>query len=313
MEIASTVLTQVGIMFLLMGVGFICYKIGMINNETGQQLSEVLLLIVIPAVIINSFQIEFNSRMAKGLAISFTLAVICHFVGIFIARVFISKNNPQHNVERLAAAYGNAGFMGIPLISALLPENGVFYASTFIAVLNIFIWTHGIFSMSGKMSSKDTLKALKSPPIISIIVGITLFLMSIKLPYVIGSTVGYIADLNTPLAMIVSGIYIARSDLLSVFIDKKIYKVSFLKLLLQPLIMIILFMFINPAGENKTIMIANIIAAGCPTATATLLLANRYNAEPERVSKIIAATTLYSIVTLPIIIFILDKTMGIFS
>lgn len=313
MGILSTVSVQVGIMFLLMAVGFICYKIGMISNQTGEQLSEILLMVVIPAVIIDAFQIEFNKQMAKGLAISFFLAVIAHFVGIFIAKIFISKKNKNYKVQRITSIYGNAGFMGIPLISAILPENGVFYASTFIAVLNIFIWTHGIMLMDGKVKAKEALKALKSPPIISILIGIPLFLASIKLPQIIGSTISYIANLNTALAMFVTGIYIAKTNLLNAFADKKIYKISFLKLILQPLVMIIIFMFLNVSNEYKTIMIANIIATGCPTATATLLLANRYKASPEYASKIIATTTLYSVITLPVIIFIGNKTMGMFA
>jgi hypothetical protein len=203
--------------------------------------------------------------------------------------------------------------MGIPLISAVLPDKGVFYASAFLAVFNFFIWTHGVAIISGKMSPKEILKVFKSPPIIGIILGLLMFLTSFSLPEVVGSTVGYIADLNTPLAMIVTGIYIARSNLLSAFIDKKIYIVSFARLIVIPLILIGIFMFVSPDGSNKTIIMANILASACPTAATTLLVATKYRVGPEHASKIIAATAVFSIITLPAIMFILDKTMGIFA
>ena len=313
MNIALTVLSQVCIMFLLIGVGFLCYKIGMISKKSGEQLSEMLLFVVIPAVIINAFQIEYDEKMVKGLILSFLFAVICHFAGILISKIVISKKNPKYRIERFSFIYGNAGFMGIPLIAAILPGTGIIYASIFLAVMNTFAWTHGVILMSGTVSPKTAIKALKTPAIISIIIGVTLFLTSFKLPSVMATTIGYISNMNTPLAMFVSGIYIARTNLLSIFTDKKIYKISVLKLLILPLVMIALFMFISPDGENKTIMIANIISAGCPTATLALLFSTKHKVEPEFASKVIAATTLYSIVTLPIVIFILDNTMGIFS
>ena len=113
--------------------------------------------------------------------------------------------------------------------------------------------------------------------------------------------------------MIVTGIYIARSNLLSAFIDKKIYIVSFVRLIFIPLILIVFFMFVNTSGSNKTIIMANILASACPTAATTLLVATKYRVGPEHASKIIAATTVFSIITLPLMMFILDKTMGIFA
>lgn len=314
MEIAITVLSQVGIMFLLIAVGIFCYKKGMINEEVGAKLSEILLLLVTPAVIIKAFQIEYNPSLAKGLLSSLLFAFFTHIIGIIISVIIIRKDKKSHqyNVERFATVYGNAGFMGIPLIYAVLGDKGIFYASAFLAVFNFFIWTHGVAIISGKMSPKELLKVFKSPPIIGIILGMTMFLTSFKIPNVIGSTIGYIADLNTPLAMIVTGIYIARSNLLTAFIDKKIYVVSLARLIIIPSIMIVLFMFISPQGENKTIMMANLLATACPTAATTLLVATKFRVGPEHASKIIAATTVFSIITLPIIMGIMDKTMGYF-
>lgn len=313
MNIAITVLTQVAIMFLLILVGVFCYKKEIINEEAGTQLSEILLMLVTPAVIINAFQIDYNPSLAKGFGMSLAFAALSHIVGIILSFVFIRKDdkNRQFSVERFGTVYGNASFMGIPLIAAVLPENGVFYASAFIAVFNIFLWTHGVTVITGKASLKELLKVLKSPPIIGIILGLFMFFFSIRLPSVIGSTVSFIADLNTPLAMIVTGIYIGKINIFSAFTDKKMYRVLVLKLIALPLVMIGIFMFINAAGENKTVMTANLLATACPTAATTLLVATKYRVGPEHASKIIAVTTVFSIITMPVIMYIFDRTAGL--
>lgn len=314
MGVTTTVLSQVVIMFLLLSVGFFCYKKKIINEETSAQMSEVLLMIVTPAVIIKAFQMEFKMELVKGLLISFLFAIISHIVGIVISHLIIRKqpNGKEYCVERFACVYGNSGFMGIPLIAAVLPDKGVFFASIFIAVFNIFMWTHGITLMTGKFTTKDFLKLLKSPPIISVIVGILIFILQIKLPFVISTSIGYIADLNTPLAMIITGIYIAKSNLLSAFTDKKIYKVAFVRLLFIPFIMIVIYMFINVTDSLKTIIIANLISTSCPTAASTLLLATKFRANPEHASKIVAASTAFSIITIPIVMFIMERMIGRF-
>lgn len=314
MGISINVLSQVTIMFLLIAVGFFCYKKVMVNEETAAQMSEILLFVVTPAVIIRAFQIDFKPQLAKGLVLSLALAIVSQLFGVIVSTLFIkTKNNKNYTVERFACVYGNSGFMGIPLIASVLPGNGVFYASAFIAVFNIFMWTHGITIMSGQFSAKDLLKVLKSPPIIGIFIGLFLFFFSIRLPVVVGSAVGFVADLNTPLAMIIIGIYVAKSNILNAFKNARIYLISFLRLIIVPMIMIIIFMFFRVNDITKTIIIANVIASACPTAASTLLIATKYKAGPEYASKIITATTLFSIITIPLIMFMLEKTMGIFA
>ena len=312
MSIPQIALSQVVIMFLLIGVGFICFKIRMINEETAAQLSEILLMIVTPAVIIKAFQIEFKPELAQGLLLSLILAVISHIVGIIISVIMVKKQptGKEYSVERFATVYGNSSFMGIPLIAAVLPGNGVFFASAFIAVFNLFIWTHGVTLMTGKLTAKDLLKVIKSPPIIGVLSGLFFFLFSIELPNVIGSAVGFIADLNTPLAMIVTGIYIAKSNLLSAFVDLKIYKVALARLIIIPVIIVGMYVFIRVTPERETVLIANLLASCCPTAATTLLIATKFRAGPEHASKIIAATTIFSVATIPIIMLLFNHFAG---
>lgn len=312
MNISSNVINQVTIMFLLMGIGYICYKKKMINDVAASSMSEVLLMVVTPAVIIKAFQIEFNPSLAKGLVVSVCLAVISHIAGIIIGIFSIRKkgDSKQNQVDRFASTYGNAGFMGIPLIASVLPQDGVFYASAFIAVFNIFVWTHGVSIMTGKIGKKDVLKIIKSPPIIGIVLGLIMFLLNIRLPHIIGTTVNYVADLNTPLAMLVSGVYIAKTNIFKAFTKLSIYRVGIIKLIAVPLVMTAIFTFINPDSFIKNIAIANVLSSACPTAATTLLMATKYDKGPEYASMLIASTTIFSIITIPVVMFVLENSMG---
>lgn len=312
---ALNVFVQVVIMFIIMAIGILCYKKKMLSENVGAELSKFLLMIVNPCVILNAFQIEYKPELASGLMISALLAVISNTLGVVIATVFVKKNpeRKEYIVERFAIVFSNCGFMGIPLIQAVVGDIGVFYASTYVAVFNLFTWTYGVSIMKGKMTGKDIIKVLKSAPIISIAVGIIIFLFSIKLPVVIEKPIEFIANLNTPLAMIVTGIYLARTNVKEAIKNIRIFLVSGLRLIVVPLIMLVLFVFIKADSDVfKSLLVANMIATACPTASSTLMMSRMFDRNAEYASMIITISTLFSILTIPIIMMVFDRVSGIY-
>ena len=143
MDLTLTVLIQVCIMLILIAVGFLTYK-AKLMNETGQkQLSNLLLYIVMPAVIINAYRKEFQADLLSGLLWSFALAFVSHFIAIAVAHLLFRKKegDRQNAINRFAGIYSNCAFMAIPLIQSLLGDTGVFYASAYITVFNLLSWT----------------------------------------------------------------------------------------------------------------------------------------------------------------------------
>ena len=312
---ALNVFIQVAVMFIIMSIGILCYKKKMISENTGAELSKFLLMIVNPCVILHAFQIEYKPELLNGLVISAILAVVSNTLGVIIATLFIRKNpeRKEYIVERFAIVFSNCGFMGIPLIQAVVGDIGVFYASTYVAVFNLFTWTYGVSIMKGKMSLKDIIKVLTSAPIISIVVGIAIFIFSVKLPLVIGKPIEFISSLNTPLAMIVTGIYLARTDIRSALKNIRIFAVSALRLIVVPAVMLIVFIFIGAENEIFTsLLIANMIATACPTASSTLMMSRMFERNAEYASMIITVSTLFSILTIPVIMMAFDKVSGMF-
>lgn len=311
---ALNVFIQVAVMFIIMSIGILCYRKKMISENTGAELSKFLLMIVNPCVILSAFQIEYKPELASGLVISLILAIISNTLGVIIATLFIRKNpeRKEYIVERFAVVFSNCGFMGIPLIQAVVGDIGVFYASTYVAVFNLFTWTYGVSIMKGKMSLKDIIKVLISAPIISIVVGIAIFLFSIKLPVIIAKPIEFISALNTPLAMIVTGIYLARTNIKNALKNVRIFIVSALRLLIVPAVMLVIFVFIDASNELfAALLIANMIATACPTASSTLMMSRMFERNAEYASMIITVSTLLSIITIPVVMMIFDKVSGI--
>lgn len=315
MTFALTVLQQVIIMFLLIFVGYLTFKIKMIDRDGVRQLTDILLYIVMPAMIFSAFMQEKTAELLKNLFIAFALAIASYIVGFIVAYIFIrDKNNPHATVERFAVIYPNNGFMGIPLIAAVLGQEGVFYAAAFICIGNVFTWTHGVTTMSKSRTidgDKTKMKLpiaqlLLSPALIAFFAGLVVFLISIPIPSVLFQTVGFLSGLNTPIAMLVVGATLAQTDILSAFKELKIYKLVFLINILVPVIVIAFSIFI-PVSD--TLLINNIILTACPSAAITIIFAEKYKNNVEHATKVFTLSSLLTIVTLPLMMLLTEAVL----
>lgn len=302
MQAAGVVANQVLIMFLLMGVGVLTEKLRMIRYAAASQINNFLLMIVMPCVILNAYQIEFKVELLEGLLLAFLLALFSHAIGIMVSMLLARrKPDAKYRIERFAMVYSNCSFMAIPLLQAVVGSEGVFYGSAYIAVFNLFMWTHGVFLMSGERSMQAVRKALLNPGVISVAAGLVLFFTPFRFPYVVGQVTGYIASLNTPLAMLLTGIFISRSGIKTAFSDKTVYFISAVRLLLIPLLVLGVIWALPVASTVRT---ACIISAACPCAASCSMFALRYKQDVSYSSKMITVSTLLSVLTLPLLILL---------
>lgn len=289
-------------MLIIMILAYICYKRKIVTQEGNKSLSNLLLIVVNPCLIITVYQTDYDARLVKGLLIAFATATLTHIIAIVIARFLIlSKNNPNYYLDRFGTVYSNCGFIGIPLIYSVLGSEGVFYLSAYMTVFNIFSWTHGLGLLEGKFSVKQLKEGLLSPMLIATIGATVLFFVQFKIPATVLASMNYISDMNTPLAMMVAGFSVAQADLKKIFGNLHIYWVSVLKLFIVPLA-VTLFMFIFKVDHD--IAYTTLIAAACPTATTMTMMAIRYEKNYTYASEIFSFTTVLSMATIPLMTFI---------
>lgn len=302
MELSRIVFIQVMIIFVLMGVGFVCSKEKLIDEKGTRQMTDILLMIVMPCVLIKAYQKEFSPELIMGLLLAAFFALIIHVVGIVISTLIFKKEESlKYRVSIFSSVYSNCGFMAIPLLSAAVGSDGVFYGSAYLAVFTILNWTHGICLYSGSLKEISIKRILKNPGIIGTVIAIILFVAGIKLPYVIGESVSYIAALNTPLAMIVTGAYLTKVDFKKALKNTSIYGVSVLRLVVIPIIAVIIAKL---AGIEPLIAKSVLISAACPTAAIAALFATKYNLDSTYAAEAVSVTTILSVITIPLVILL---------
>ncbi|OJF76238.1 MAG: hypothetical protein BKP49_08850 [Treponema sp. CETP13] len=315
MELTIITVTQIAQMFIIMIIGLISTKLKVITKEGNIQLSNVLIYIVTPILIVSSYQQEFSKEKLAGLGIAFFLAVITHVLGIFIAKICISRKSQNFVVERMSIIYTNCGFIGLPLLYALFGSDGVFYCTAYITAFHIFLWSHGIMLMNAGNEVKKTtflkkfITIITHPNIIAIIIGLLFYVIRIRLPKIIIEPFYAINALNSPLAMLVAGSTLAGTSIIKILKTKRIYWVTVCSLILVPFFSLLIFKAIMYAVApfyllDSTIVISILIGTACPAGAMTTMLALSYNKDSEYASSIFSITTLLCIVTIPLLVFV---------
>ena len=306
-ENLTTAATNVGVLYIIVAVGYICDRMGIYTEETAKKTVNFLLYFVASCTLINSFiKIEATPDTVGKFFTAFALAVATHVIAILINTLtFRNKQNEKNAVYKFASIYGNVDFMALPLAQAVLGDEGVLYCVGGAVVFNLLTFTHGV-KLMGKEGTKLSLKKLLiNPGVIAVVIGLPIFISDIELPYIITRPVGMLADLNTPVAMLVFGTYLSKTDLKTMLFDKKIYGVALMKLIVLPLICMGIYYL---CGLSGTLLTAVIITASVPSANNTFMFASVYGRDTATASKTVALVSFLSILTMPVIIAITQMT-----
>ena len=291
---------QVLILFILICVGFICSKTGLLKGEGIPSMNNLLLYIITPAVIIDAFNREYNPAMLVSLATMVLAAAAIHAINIAATILFVrDKSKARETVLRFSAIFSNCGFMALPLQNALFGAEGVFYGAAFVAVFNIFSWTYGLFLMGGKEAGFSAKRLILNPGILAVAIGLCLFFSPILLPEIISAPVRSLAALNTPVPMIIIGYYLSRVASLKVLRDGKMWLAIFLRLVAFPLTEI---MLCYAAGVRGVLLASVAISACAPVAANALIFAGKHNRDTELAATVVSVSTLASIVTMPLLV-----------
>ena len=289
---------QIVIMFIILVIGAGCYMKGLITKEGTKQLSAVELHLINPLLIFMSYQTEYSSRLLKGLLWSFGLSAVAFALAILISTLAVRRGREDAALERFSSVYSNCGFIGIPLINGLFGSEGVLYLTAYVTLFNLLVWTHGLMQMKGERDFSALLKALRSPSVIAVFLGLICYLAQLRLPAVPLQSLRYISDMNTPLAMIIAGASAAQTNFIKAFKNSGIYLVCALKLLVIPLICCAVISLL-PAPPLVITVVS--IACACPVATTGTMFAIMFDRKPQRCAEFFAVTTVLSGLTLPVV------------
>lgn len=289
-------LRQIVIMALLAAVGVYLSRKGFLSAQGTKDLGAILLRVIIPCVIVRSYITEFSKERLAELALSAGLALTGFILAMGIAYLVYGK---RRRLENFAAAFCNAGFIGIPLAQAIIGQQGVFYIAASVALLNLFQWTYGVYIMADRRDAISVKTIAKNPVVIAIVIGVALFVSQIPVPAIIQSTLGYIADMNTPIAMILMGTYMARLPLKRL-LDRRALGCVLLRTVISPAVTLLVFCLLPIS--NPEIALAAFLAAATPVGANICVFAQQYDCDYEFSVVTVCLSTLLSVVTVPLLV-----------
>lgn len=294
---------QVGVLFALMAVGYVLRRLKLLSDAFVKGCVNLLLLIVTPCLIVHVFQRPFSQAMLANLGWSLVTAFAAHFIGIIFAEIcFRRTDDMRRGVLKFATVFSNAGFMGIPLEYALLGPEGAFYGAVYVVVFNLLCWTYGLKTMCGHLKDMNRRILFVNPGTIGMVAGLPLFLTSTTLPAMIHDPVMHIAGLNTPLAMIVIGFYLADARFAAYFHCVPALLASGLRLLVIPAFVVGGLVVARGFGLDPTMAIALTASASAPVAAMNTMFASKYGRDVDVSVGLVAMTTLLSILTMPVLV-----------
>lgn len=308
MKLAGIALEQVIIMLIIIVLGFVLTKLKVISVDSKKSLSNILVYLVVPFMIINSYMSEYNKEILVNLGYTFLVSFIVLLLGVIISLVFTllfkTDNRP---IIRFAMMFSNAAYMGFPLIEAMFGSEGLIYASGFVSVFNIFLWTIGYMIVSKSVSFKTGTKAiLKNPVLYSLIIGIIIFFFQIPIPKIIKTPISLIGAMNTPLSMLITGIIIASSNIFSTLKNKYLWLATLTRLIIIPFIALGSIAILGNFNIEANVLKIVFILASCPVAAITSVFAVKFNYSDDLAASMVVISTLLSIITLPVFTLLIN-------
>ena len=296
----TTVFQQIVILFIMIGVGYVCSKRGFLSPLTIKELSKFIIYVVTPCIVVESFHRPFDSSMLGNMGIACAAAIGAHILNIILSRVLIrDKEQNRRVVYQFATIFSNCGFMGLPLQYAILGTDGVFYGAVFIAVFNVFTWTYGFTMMGSKGQKLKFKEILLNPGVLGVTAGLIIFINSLQIPHVLLVPIKSFAALNTPLPMVVVGYYLAQITSLKVLKDRYLVITQAVKLLAAPLLALLMFYL---AGIRGLLLISLVISASAPSAANTVMFSVLFNRDTKLAVTLVSVSVLISLFTMPLVI-----------
>ncbi|MDE7358810.1 MAG: AEC family transporter [Lachnospiraceae bacterium] len=328
----TIVLQQMVIIFILIGIGMILYRRKIISEEGSKQISGLIINVTNPALLICSALDDGPKASLRELGTAlavyagiFALLIAVSFLLPYILRV--PKN--LHYAYQMLTVFGNVGFIGIPLASAVIGSESLIFVSIFNLLFNLLIYTFGISllqraaagqahdsasSSAGQakddaalpaeharrkavLPAQNRLQKLVNAGTISAAVTIIFYLGNFPVPVILSSALSYTGRATTLLSMLVLGVSVAQMAPKDIFSHPKLYAFTLLRQILVPIGCMLLM---RGVVDNKLILNTMLLMVAVPAANMPLMLARQMDMETEAISQGIILTTVLSLVTVPL-------------
>lgn len=315
--------TVVATLMVIIAVGFICRKVGIINDVSSKNLSKLVLMVGQPAMLIYSMSsAEYNAENVNIAWTMLWLGFVYHGVlavlGYFLALPY-RKNIDEEKISEFSIMFANCAFIGFPIFEALLGPTGLFMASFLVFSFNVLLWTWGlaIFARKRNDIKLNIKKIIFNFGTIPCVIGFALYLLKapaigFELPLFITKAAGYLTNICTPVSVLIIGALIATQSPKRIFCSWKLYYFNAIKLFVLPLLVCLIskvILILVPVDGLYMYAVFATAAAALPSAAAVTMMSETHGLDSGYSSVIVGTTSLMSVLSLPIVMMIAEAIL----
>jgi len=308
----QVIINQMAILFIMMAMGFLIGKIGMLKPEGNKILTRIVLFVALPCTILNSV-FENEISVTAGDTMYFLLLALITFIIAFLVSVpviyLLGGDKANRGLMNFMAVFSNCGFMGFPIVIAIFGSSSVYYVALFNIPFNVLVFSLGVFLIAYRKASKEDSvwkgfdpKLLINPTLIVALLAIPIALSGMELPIVVTEAIRITGSITTPGGMLVVGATLSFIPFKSVFADWRIIPVTLLKLIIIP---IVTWLVLRQIITNELLLGILVVVSGMPTAAMASMLAIEYGGNERIASAGVFLTTLLCGITVPLLVYLL--------
>ena len=295
--VVNNMLNMQLMMFLLVGIGFLIRKIGIVNTEGRMNMIDLCIYLTLPFNVLHSFLREWDWGLFISCGIILLLSAGYNAISVFFSAVLHKKTDPKKQQPlKYGTIVSNSGFLGNPVVEGIYGTNGLLYASLFMLPVRIVMWSIGVSVFMKDRKENLLKKILTHPCIVAIYVGVIIMISGIRFPTFVENTITGISNCNTPLSMMLVGMMLAEVQPKGL-IDKTMVFYTAVRLVIIPAVVFVITAFLPIDSMLRGI---TVILAGMPAPITTALLSAKYGGDEEYATGMIFLTTILSLVTLPL-------------
>ena len=288
-------------LFTMVILGYAACKLGYMGDKFDKKLSSIVVDITCPLLVLSSVmgdEMPDRSLILPLVGVGFLTYIILLVFGFWVPR-FISKNHDDQGMIGFSLMFANVGFIGYPIVASIFGSKAVFYAALLNVPNTFFIFTAGVMLVKGEYSIRQfNPRVLLSPALIGAFIAALLVAFGVHTPEMIARPITMVGNITVPAALMIIGSSMARLPLREIIGSGKVYATSFLRLVIVPLSVYFLFRL---CGVNTLINNINTVVIAMPVASFGTMFCMKYGRNPSLMTEATFITTLFSIITIPLI------------
>lgn len=302
----SAVIQQLGILFLIIGIGYAAAKAKLFPQNTNRSLAQLVIYITNPCTVLYSVLGSKKGLSNHQVLILTVIAVIFFAVVIAVGQILprlLKAPSEKRGMYAFMITFSNMGFLGFPVVSALYGPEAVFYASIFNLIFQLVVYTYGVWLIGGASGTfRLQWKTFCTPIILASIFAYICYLTDLQAPAFAVKTLQMLAGVTSPVCMLVIGIALANVPVGKVFSNWRLYLINLIKLLILP---VVAYLALHRFISHPLVLGITVVIAAMPVATMSTLLASKYHADEELAASGVFLSTLMSLVTIPMVMWVL--------